>query len=379
LSQHKKNIVCLSSWYPTPENPFLGNFIERQIKLLGTIYSIQFIQTVEVKDQNNVAVLKNEKGTYTEITASFPAVKSKLLKKYYESLALKKAIRSIEKPDLLFSYIFLPKIWQFLFVKKKLNCPWIHLEQGSYFRSEIQEKWSPIHRFWIKKAYNKINTLFAVSALLEKDMLLVNENRSIKRAKNHIDTQLFSYKEKVQQDKIHFLHVSTLDKKTKNPKGIFDACKQLTKTTKNFILTIISDEPTTEWELYTKEIGIQANIQFIGPQKWEDLPAFYHEADAFILNSNYETFSIVLAEAWATGTPTITTSVGIGFELPPFLGIQTEINTSHSLFNAMQQFMHKVQQFDGLKISEYAQQFNAPTVLTELAFEIDQLIEKNAR
>ena len=83
MGQSKINIVCLSSWYPSDDQPFLGNFIQRQIELLGTNYSIQFIQTVAVKHQKTIEVVQTKKANYIEITATYPAVKSKLLKKYY--------------------------------------------------------------------------------------------------------------------------------------------------------------------------------------------------------------------------------------------------------------------------------------------------------
>ena len=155
---------------------------------------------------------------------------------------------------------------------------------------------------------------------------------------------------------------------------MFDAMQLLSETTSEFLFTIVSDEPTQEWESYVTKLGIAENVRFIAPQKWEQLPTFYHEADAFILNSVYETFSIVLAEAWATGTPTISTSVGIAFDAPDFLGLHVEINNTESLAAALLTFIATKDQFDGSKISAYAQQFDSKIVLAELETEIDQLI-----
>lgn len=374
MSQSKKNIVCLSSWYPSEKQPFLGNFIQRQIELLGTKYVIQFIQTQAVADQKTIEVSQLICNNYTEITATYPAVRAKLLKKYYQTKALKKALQTIDQPDLLLTYIFLPKIWQFLIVKKRLNIPWIHIEQGSYFRKEIQSNWNVLQRFWIKKAYQQVDILLAASEFLARDMKIVDPTRTIKRVKNHIDTKLFSFKEKEVRSTTHFLHVSTLDKQTKNPKGMFDAMQLLSETTSEFLFTIVSDEPTHEWESYVAKLGIAENVHFVAPQKWEQLPAFYHEADAFILNSVYETFSIVLAEAWATGTPTISTPVGIAYNAPSYLGLNVEPNNTRSLAAALIEFTTTKNQFDASKISAYAQQFDSKIVLAELTTEIDQLL-----
>ena len=141
MENDRKHILLLSSWYPSDAQPFLGNFIQRQIELLGTKYSVQFVQTVAVQHQKKIDVIELKKANYIEITATYPAVKSKLIKKYYQTKALKKALKTVVQPDLLLTYIFLPKIWQFLMLKKQLNIPWVHIEQGSYFRKEIQSKW----------------------------------------------------------------------------------------------------------------------------------------------------------------------------------------------------------------------------------------------
>jgi glycosyltransferase involved in cell wall biosynthesis len=376
MENDRKHILLLSSWYPSDAQPFLGNFIQRQIELLGTKYSVQFVQTVAVQHQKKIDVIELKKANYIEITATYPAVKSKLIKKYYQTKALKKALKTVVQPDLLLTYIFLPKIWQFLMVKKKLNIPWIHIEQGSYFRKEIQSNWNFLQRFWIKKAYQQVDTMLAASKFLERDMKIVDTKRKIKYVKNHIDTKLFSFKAKEIRSITHFLHVSTLDKLTKNPKGMFDAFKILSNTTRDFVFTVVSDEPTEFWEAYVNQLGLTENVRFVAPQAWGNLPAFYHDADAFVLNSIYETFSIVLAEAWATGTPTISTSVGIAFNAPDFLGLKVEINNSAALAAALLEFISTKNQFNRAEISAYALQFNAEIVLAELAEEIDQLISK---
>lgn len=376
MENDRKHILLLSSWYPSDAQPFLGNFIQRQIELLGTKYSVQFVQTVAVQHQKKIDVIELKKANYIEITATYPAVKSKLIKKYYQTKALKKALKTVVQPDLLLTYIFLPKIWQFLMVKKRLNIPWIHIEQGSYFRKEIQSNWNFLQRFWIKKAYQQVDTMLAASKFLERDMKIVDTKRKIKYVKNHIDTKLFSFKAKEIRSITHFLHVSTLDKLTKNPKGMFDAFKILSNTTRDFVFTVVSDEPTEFWEAYVNQLGLTENVRFVAPQAWGNLPPFYHDADAFVLNSIYETFSIVLAEAWATGTPTIATSVGIAFNAPDYLGLKVEINNSAALAAALLEFISTKNQFNRAEISAYALQFNAEIVLAELAEEIDQLISK---
>ena len=97
---------------------------------------------------------------------------------------------------------------------------------------------------------------------------------------------------------------------------------------------------------------------------WLELVPFYQKSDAFILFSSYETFSIVLAESWACGIPTITTSVGIGNQLPSSLGFQVDINNPKSLANAMLEIMNETAIFDSSFIRSHAEQFSGENVLS---------------
>jgi glycosyltransferase involved in cell wall biosynthesis len=156
-----------------------------------------------------------------------------------------------------------------------------------------------------------------------------------------------------------------LDEKVKNPKGIIDSCSTLVREGhKDFHLTIISDEPFEKWKNYANQNLLSEHISFKGPMNWLELVPFYQKSDAFILFSSYETFSIVLAEAWACGIPTITTSVGIAKDLPSSLGIQIEVNNKTSLSNAMLEIMNGTTVFDSAVIQSHSEQYSGENVLS---------------
>jgi UDP-glucose:(heptosyl)LPS alpha-1,3-glucosyltransferase len=54
--------------------------------------------------------------------------------------------------------------------------------------------------------------------------------------------------------------------------------------------------------------GVGRRVHFTGPR--HDLPALYRAADAFVLPTGYETFSLVCMEAMACGVPVFATRVG---------------------------------------------------------------------
>ena len=71
-----------------------------------------------------------------------------------------------------------------------------------------------------------------------------------------------------------------------------------------------NDPETGRLEQLCRKWGIQHLVQFFGPVAHEDLPLYYSAADALIIPSRYESFSLVALEALACGTPVLATLVG---------------------------------------------------------------------
>ncbi len=59
-----------------------------------------------------------------------------------------------------------------------------------------------------------------------------------------------------------------------------------------------------------KELGVGGVVKFMGPRKQKQLPEYYSAAEALVVPSEYESFSLVSLEAMACGTPVIGTPVG---------------------------------------------------------------------
>ena len=57
-------------------------------------------------------------------------------------------------------------------------------------------------------------------------------------------------------------------------------------------------------------LNVKDMIRFFGPVDHDDLPTFYSAADALVIPSLYESFSLVALEALACGTPVLSTRVG---------------------------------------------------------------------
>ncbi|GAP62339.1 hypothetical protein ARMA_0762 [Ardenticatena maritima] len=80
-------------------------------------------------------------------------------------------------------------------------------------------------------------------------------------------------------------------------------------------LLIVGEGPMLNtWRTVAHEAGVHERVHFVGEVPDEQLPAFYHAADVFVLpaSARSEAFGTVLLEAMAAGLPLITTEVGTG-------------------------------------------------------------------
>lgn len=80
-------------------------------------------------------------------------------------------------------------------------------------------------------------------------------------------------------------------------------------------LLVVGDGPEREQlEQLAAQYGIADRVRFVGRVADQELPAYYHAADVFVLPSHLraEAFGIVLLEAMASGLPVVSTELGTG-------------------------------------------------------------------
>ena len=221
-------------------------------------------------------------------------------------------------------------------------------------------------RLLMRRLIKHSDQFVAVSEALRDDMKRIVKSKEIEVIPNPVNTKLFVPRDE-SNDSIHFLHVSTLDDRIKNITGILEAFDQFSSMGHSTAkLTIVSDEPYEHWKRLCTMKYPNAAIDFLGPLTEEEIVPYFQSCSAFILNSRYETFSIVLAEAFSCGKPVISAPVGIAKNLPSEFGLQIEIDNIASLVSAMDKFVSIKDQFDPMAIRAYALQFDSAFVGKQL-------------
>lgn len=366
MQTDRKHILILSSWYPTPEHPFLGNFVQRQAEVLSGFYSISVLHTVPEEGRKETEIKIVDANGVKEVLVYHPKGSHFLSRRNNRLKALEAGFKEVKQPDLIHGHVLIPGGYLFAKAKDHFKCPLIVTEHASYYRPGRKNKLSLKERYVLQTVRRSADRLVAVSEFLKKDMQSLFNDCEIKVIGNPVNNEMFHPKDTAKHNFNYFLHVSTLDRQLKNVQGILDAIKLLVQ--KGYLevrLKIISDEPYTIWQSKVSEMGLSEYISFEGPCQPEDLVPSFQQASAFVLFSHYETFSIVIAEAWSCGIPVISTSVGIAAEMNSELGYNVKDNDPLSLAMAMEKILNDTP-FDRMKIRKHALQFSDAVVAEQL-------------
>jgi len=360
--QDKKNILFIPSWYPSSNKPFLGNFIEKQVQLLAQEHSVFVINTV-YSELKAGEIDKSTTGNLT-VYSIYLKPKAKFFKFFYEKKVLNNLFKEIPKIDLILGAILFQKGYQFVWAKKFFNVPLILVEHSSIYNEANRQTWTLTHKLIARKTKKHIDGAIAVSAQLKLDLSQFIKGIPIEIIGNHIDIKQFPQKEKsVNTDRTNFLHISTLAKESKNPELLFNSFIQLLNINPKFHLTVVCDENFDEWEFLCSQNNLSNNVSFIGATDHEEIVKFYHSSDYFILTSPRETFSIVLLEAWATGTPTVSFEVGLNSPFQKELGVEIISNSPNVLAGQLNDLMLKKPSFDLNKMSSVATSYSEVIIL----------------
>ncbi len=154
-------------------------------------------------------------------------------------------------------------------------------------------------------------TPVALSELIRDSIILEYELKSedIPVIFNGIDLSKCISKDNYDFDgKFKILHIGRFSEQ-KNHIGLMKAFRMFHEKYKNAELLLIGDgEKRQEIERYVNEHKLESHVRFLGLQ--ENVYGFLHEADVFILPSNYEGVPMTLIEAMGTGLPIVATAVG---------------------------------------------------------------------
>ncbi len=350
LTNKKRNVLFIPAWYPSRLDAMPGLFVRYHAEAVSLFCNVSVLHLVAESNKNGASIepIYQDDGLIKTLWVYYYKTENKYLKftnhlrfvlaslKGYSLIAQKSGAFDLHHVHVLTRSAFVPLLLKLLAKK-----PYIITEHWSRY----QDPKNPSYQGVLKKFITKLAVKHAfavcpVNAALAAAMQnrgLVNKNYF--PVFNVVNLNRFTIREKpFGCNKL--LHVSCFDEKAKNVMGLLRSYKDALNSASDLSLTLVGTGP--DWEAcvsYAQELNLQSKTHFKGQLEGEALVETFKTHDALILSSNYENQPVVIIEAFACGTPVISTEVGgIKAMLQDGRGILCEAKNDIALTKSILQF-----------------------------------------
>lgn len=373
-------ILFLATWYPDKKNPVAGIFIKKHAEAVSRLCEVGVLHVAGSAEQNKKYEIEysSENNIHTvRVRYKISRLKIPFLTKYRHlhgsCLGFKMLKKAIGRPDIVHVNVADPLVgFVAVILRFFKKIPYIITEHSSAYIDENGSfRKMPAHsRLLLKLVFKNAGSVTAVSDYLLKAL---RKNFPIKSSCYVIPNVVNVPGEaafKREKEKIRALCVGLLTDKPKNFTGLIKAFSKASGECGKLVLDIVGDGPDRKMlEGLAKELDLlNSRVFFHGLIPNDKLQIFFRSANFFVLNSNYETFSVATAEALAYGLPVLITDCGGPQEfVTEDRGIIVRKRDVDSLAKGLELMASKWASFDPAKLSAYAREhFGAGPVGEEI-------------
>lgn len=376
------NILHLLSWFPTPDDPTMGNFCVRMIDALPEDCHSVILSVCDGKDMDKSFEVKEIQGTnhthvqiYIRPPKNNAIRKLKMLRMYFYGLKYIK--KHFFNPDLIHLHVAYPLGQVALLWKKLFGYKYVLTEHWTIYQPQNKDVLVGKIKKKIVKIANNAALIMPVSLDLQHCMESHGIHNNFQVIYNLVNTDMFNIGIPRQNVKKQMLHISTLRDEAKNFSGILRTIERLRQQRDDFELHVIHDYDATEFKAFVKGHHLEDCVVFHGKKTSAEVALAYQNADFFVLFSNFENLPCVIVEAFASGVPVLTTDVGgIAEIVTPQRGILIHSGDEDALLQDMNNMLDNADRFDKTAIRQYAlDTFASPIIGRQIKEAYDKTLQ----
>jgi len=377
-NQIKNNplVLFITPWYPTKERPYWGIFVRRYAESIAKNCRVIIFHPVpvidlpkdatEISSHNNIEVYT----LYYRVNNADSLIKKikNLLHGYRSEYAgIKDILNQYDVPDIVHLQVVYPFGWLALYLKYFYKIPYLITEHWTGYTTSSNKYKGRLRKYLTKKTVSNAKCVTTVSKALMNSMKKHGLKNNYLVVPNVVEIfeDLNYKKNQNSNDKIKILTVANLKDIHKNIEGIIRAIKNISKIRNDFEFYVIGDgQDKKSLEDLVNSLSLTEYVKFTGQVTDRNLGQYYNKSDFFVMNSNYETFSVVTAEALAYGLPVIITKCGGPEEfVKKDMGLIIEPKNQKQLENAILNMLDNFQNYDKKYLKEYIKsKFGSETI-----------------
>lgn len=370
------HVLVLPKWYPGRPDPQLGDFIRKQMLAVAEQYKVSVIYPCPVKDLPTAyeEVLDESAGAW-ELRCYYrpSSLNSAPLRKAVNSFIYRRTFRKgIDRllgerglPDLVHAHILTRPVWMAWRLSRKWGVPFIASEQSSVHLDGTWQRKSPMAKAIDRFLFKQAAALTAVSPHLAEALTKAGLGKAHAIVPNVVPGMDRALPPSGPSG--HFMMVADLVDRTKNVSGVLHALAATHAQGHEFRLEVIGDGPDREMlHALADRLGIGPHVRWHGRLAHADVLPAMASTGTVIINSNFETFSVVTGEALASGKPVIATRCG-GPEafITPQNGMLTPVADHGALAQAMVRMAKDHENYAPAAVRESVSQRFSPKAVAE--------------
>jgi len=353
----KLRVLHVTPWYPHAANPVQGIWIRRHIDSIKEFVSQQVIH-IQVHRGQRLAWSCNKDGGYECITVSMPFKSWVVVELTWAAILFFRLVlhRDSRRFDVVNFHIAYPSLSFWHWIKIFFRVPAVITEHWSAYHFNFGlPATSSLPR--IKRIFRMGIPVICVSHSLAEDIKRFSNCSAfpVRVVPNVVPSDMFFHDVSVTSGKKDFLMICSW-KWPKRPELLLMAFHLWnTRRGDRYTLRVggYSEHDASVVESFIREHDLAKDVVLLGPLSPEEVAREMRHAVALLHATEYETFSVVCAEALCCGTPVIASAVGGLIEVvKDHSGILVKNNTVEEWSEAFDRFLLSV--FDSDRISTYA-------------------------
>lgn len=314
------HVLALPKWYPGLPDPQLGDFIRKQMLAVGTLHRVSVIHVCAVPGLKEAYREELHTGDgiwelhayYRPSLAGFtPGRRGTNYRRYHRAVAsaVRRFLKERGRPELIHAHILTRPAYVAWLLARRWEVPFMISEQSSVHLDGRWKRKTPPAKYFDRFLMGKAARTTAVSPHLASALEtagLGHRHAIVPNVVSHLDKPL-----PPPGAANHFLVVADLVDGTKNISGVLHALAMVGQQGFDAVLEVIGGGPDADMlKALAAELGIAARVVWHGRLPHEEVFPIMARAGTVVVNSNYETFSVVTGEGLATGKPVIATRCG---------------------------------------------------------------------